>query len=128
MGGDLPGISGTEYGDSQSGWGDKILEDSSEHSSAASTGMVVDLGDVDDDTARWWAAILAPEGGWDAKVLSDKGHVLHSPWCTEVKSEKQFTLSRSSGSQPPPILCAAPSFVTALSYLSSYCEYHDIMD
>ncbi|RJE26825.1 hypothetical protein PHISCL_00850 [Aspergillus sclerotialis] len=30
---------------------------------------VIDIGDVDQETARWWTAILAPEQGWKATVF-----------------------------------------------------------
>ncbi len=34
---------------------------------AAAT-ITIDIGDVDEDAARWWAAILAPDQGWKAVV------------------------------------------------------------
>jgi len=34
----------------------------------------VEIGDVDNDTIRWWQAILAQGRGWIAEVASEMGH------------------------------------------------------
>jgi hypothetical protein len=84
------------------------------------------LGDIDDDAARWWAAVLALEGGWTATIPSDKGRILHSPWYTKLISEQRFTLSRGTKSRPITAQYRAASFATALRYLSRYCEFHKV--
>jgi hypothetical protein len=95
--------------------------------STSSTKLIIDLGDVDDDAARWWAAVLALEGGWNASITSDRDHILQSPWSTNLVSER-FTLSRSTKSRPLPAQHPAASLSAALHYLSSYCELHDIAE
>jgi hypothetical protein len=88
----------------------------------------IDLGDVDDDAARWWAAVFALEGGWNATIINTRGHTLHSPWYTKLVSEQRFTLSRSKKYQPHQVQSATPSFITALRYLSAYCEFHGVAE
>lgn len=42
--------------------------------------ITVNIGDVDEDAARWWAAILAPGQGWKAIVSRSHDAVYLSPW------------------------------------------------
>ncbi|KAH8654032.1 hypothetical protein BGZ60DRAFT_519508 [Tricladium varicosporioides] len=117
----IPGVSGPEYNNCEAEWADRNIP-----LECASTTVIIDLGDIDDDAARWWAAVLALEGGWDASISSDKGHILHSPWYTKLVSEKRFALSRGTTSLPLPTQRHAASFTTALGYLSHYCEFHKV--
>ena len=118
----IPGASGPEYSNCEARWEGQDI--SSERAPTGSTTSIIDLGDIDDDAARWWAAVLAVEGGWNASIPSDKGHILHSPWYTKLVSEQRFILSRGTKSPPLPAQHRAASFATALRYLSSYCELH----
>ncbi|PVH87931.1 hypothetical protein DL98DRAFT_648836 [Cadophora sp. DSE1049] len=122
----IPGVSGPEYGESQARWDG--WSTSFEKSSGGSGKVIVDLGEVDDDAARWWAAVLAPDRGWSASIMSDGGHILYSPWYTKVLSEQPFKLSRNSGSPPPLGYRSAASFTKALSYLFSYCKNHNAFE
>lgn len=113
----IPGASGPEYSIHKAKWDDE------------NTIVSIDLGDIDDDAARWWTAVLAPEGGWNASIPSDQGRILYSPWYSKLVSEQRFTLSRRTKSRPPLAEqhCAA-SFTTALRYLSSYCDFHKVAE
>ncbi|TVY23926.1 hypothetical protein LHYA1_G007270 [Lachnellula hyalina] len=122
----IPGASGPEYSDCEAEWDDKNIP--FERAPTGSTTAIIDLGDIDDDAARWWAAVLALEGGWNAYISSEKGHVLHSPWYTKLVSEQRFTLSRGTKSRPLLAQHRAASFATALRYLSSYCEFHEVAE
>ncbi|KAE9363288.1 hypothetical protein N431DRAFT_524214 [Stipitochalara longipes BDJ] len=122
----IPGASSLEYTEFEAKW--DIETNSAEKASTDPKMVVVDLGDVDDGAARWWAAIISLEGGWKASISSDKGHILNSPWYTKPKSEHRFSLSRSTKFQQLPTQYLAASFSTALRYLSSYCELHDIFE
>ena len=108
----IPGASGPEYNNYVAEWDDNNI--SFERTPTGSTTEIIDLGDIDDGAARWWAAVLALEGGWDASIRSDKGHILHSPWYTKLVSEQRFTLSRRTKSRPFPAQYRAASFATAL--------------
>lgn len=122
----IPGASGPEYSGYEAGWDENEIP--MEGASTSSPTAVIDLGDIDDDAARWWAALLASEGGWTASIRSDRGHILHSPWYTKVISEHSFTLSRGTKSSLLPARLKAPSFSTALRYLSNYCEFHEVAE
>ncbi|EGD94335.1 hypothetical protein TESG_01855 [Trichophyton tonsurans CBS 112818] len=94
------------------------------------TKVMVDVGDVDDDAARWWAAVLSPGEGWQAS-LTWEGAIVRSPWSTALESVEQYTLSCRSLSCRSP-LCRAPtpvlSFATAARFLAEYCKLHNIVD
>lgn len=122
----IPGASGPEYSNYEAEWDDKKIP--FERASTGSTPALIDLGDIDDDAARWWAAILALEGGWNTSIRSDKGHILYSPWYTKLISEQRFILSRGTKSRPLPAQHCAASFATALRYLCSYCEFHKVAE
>jgi hypothetical protein len=92
--------------------------------------VVVDLGDVDDAAARWWAAVLAAhaDGGWDASIRSDTGVLLCSPWSIRTQPGSNFTISAnikpcSAMENPRPA-----SFSTAVRYLLDYCQLHDVAE
>ncbi|KAH6706238.1 hypothetical protein BKA61DRAFT_558683 [Leptodontidium sp. MPI-SDFR-AT-0119] len=122
----IPGASGPEYSSFEAEWDDKNIP--LERAPTGSTTAIVDLGDIDDDAARWWAAVLALEGGWNASIPSDKGPILHSPWSTKLVSEQHFTLSRGTKLRPLLTQYRAASFTTALRYLSNYCEFHNVAE
>jgi hypothetical protein len=108
----IPGASGPEYSNCEAEWDDKSIL--LKNAPTGSTTATIDLGDIDDDAARWWAAVLALEGGWNASIPSDKGHILYSPGYTRLVSEQRFTLSRGTKSPPIPAQHRAASFATAL--------------
>ncbi|CZT41572.1 uncharacterized protein RSE6_01326 [Rhynchosporium secalis] len=124
----IPGASGPEYSSYEAEWEDKNILLASAPTDTTTATAVIDLGDVDDDAARWWSAVLALEGGWNTSIPSDKGHILHSPWSTKLVSEQRFILSRGTKSRPLPSQHRAASFAIALRYLSSYCEFHGVVE
>lgn len=84
----------------------------------------VDLGDVDDDAARWWAAILATGEGWRAEITRN-ATVYRSPWSICIAATQVFRIRRPGhhrnsrrGSSVP------PSSEAALGYLSDFIIYH----
>jgi hypothetical protein len=102
--------------------GDKQLPDDLE----------VDLGDVEDDAARWWAAILATGEGWRATVTRNE-RVYRSPWSIRIAAAQCFKLRRTaSGRMPgngmptPPPLDVPPSSEVALGFLFDFCVLHNI--
>ncbi|QSS59432.1 hypothetical protein I7I51_08867 [Histoplasma capsulatum] len=86
---------------------------------------VVDLGAVDDNAARWWAAILAPGEGWEAYIPIEKDK-FRSPWSITLPAKPKFGLS--SHNQHRLLSNTAISAATAFRFLSDYCALHDIID
>jgi len=122
----FPGASRPEYSSCEAEWDNKT--NSPGKATNGSSTSIIDLGDIDDDAARWWSAVLAPEGGWNASIQTDRGIILHSPWYTKLVLEQSYTLSRGTKPSHPPTQHRAASFATALGYLSSYCEFHQVTE
>lgn len=89
------------------------------------TKVIVDVGDVDDDAARWWAAVLSPGEGWQASLIWE-GAIVRSPWSTSLEAVEQYTLSCCAPLYYTPT--AVPSFTTAARFLAEYCNLHNIVD
>lgn len=119
----MHGLSGPTYTEFEAEWEDKTV--TLENDSTISATINIELGDITEDAGRWWAAVLAFEGGWKTTLSDDD---FHSPWYTKLQSKHRFTLSRSTKSRPCPAQYHAPSFATALSYLSEYCKLHHVAD
>ncbi|KAL2363903.1 hypothetical protein RJZ56_003189 [Blastomyces dermatitidis] len=89
------------------------------------TQVMVDIGNVDDEAARWWAAVLSSGEGWQA-YLTWEGAKFRSPWSTVLETRAKFTLA----CRKP--LChmstTAASFTTAVHFLTEYCYLHNIVD
>ncbi|KAI2011690.1 hypothetical protein LOZ39_001012 [Ophidiomyces ophidiicola] len=89
------------------------------------TQVVVDVGDVDNDAARWWAAVLSPDEGWQAYLTWEQRR-FRSPWSTALETRVDFTLACHKP------LChvstTAPPFTTAVRFLAEYCNLHKIVD
>ncbi|KAJ5594846.1 uncharacterized protein N7459_001054, partial [Penicillium hispanicum] len=65
---------------------------------------LLDIGEVDEDVARWWSALLAPGEGWEAFVTRDPADFV-APWsiirtCETTFFIKHKTLSPDSNSGP----------------------------
>jgi hypothetical protein len=90
--------------------------------------VVVEIGDVDEATVRWWAAILSPDSGWNASIPNDKGSLLCSPWSVRTQSGPTFIISASPKPQSPMIYHRPASFNSAIGYLSQYCDLHGIAE
>ncbi|KAK3310937.1 uncharacterized protein B0T15DRAFT_482102 [Chaetomium strumarium] len=56
---------------------------------AAATLMI---GDASPEEARWWAAILAPDQGWQASMAFAQDTILLSPWSFKLESGPCFIL------------------------------------
>lgn len=88
----------------------------------------IDVGEVSEQSIRWWAALLAPGQGWRAEI--DFGaKVFQSPWSVSIASSHRLTI-RDRGTRQ--VVCCGhevpPSSEEALIYLRQYCELHAIDD
>lgn len=90
--------------------------------------IVVDVGDVDEDAARWWKAVLSVDCGWNASIRSDTGFHLYAPWAVRTQSDTSFLVSANVQPHIPNSDPRPASFSTAIRYLSEYCSLHDVGD
>lgn len=83
----------------------------------------VGLGDVDEDAARWWAAILATGEGWRAEI-SRINSVYRSPWSICIAATQGFRIrgARIIGNKRKRT-SVPPSSETALRYISDFCTF-----
>ncbi|KAM7191174.1 immunoglobulin variable region used by the ITC63B heavy chain [Rhypophila sp. PSN 637] len=90
--------------------------------------VVVDVGDVDEDAARWWTAVLAADGGWEASIYNNNGILLYAPWSTRTQPGPTFVVSANVQHHSYVTNHHPASFSTAIRYLSEYCSLHRIVD
>lgn len=90
--------------------------------------VVVNIGNVDDAAARWWTAVLAADGGWDASIRSDTGVLLCSPWSISTQPGPKFTMSANIKPCSATQNSHPTSSNTAIRHLSEYCHLHDVAE
>src|SRR5256885_12965193 len=61
----------------------------------------VDIGDVDEGAARWWAALLAPGQGWKAILSRRNNEEYLSPWSISLGSEQCFRIESACVQNSP---------------------------
>ncbi|PVH85786.1 hypothetical protein DL98DRAFT_605441 [Cadophora sp. DSE1049] len=86
----------------------------------------IDLGDVSNDAARWWAAILAKDEGWRAEIKRNQS-VYRSPWSTtSISAGHHFRFRRTTPSPSSfDSVSLPPSSDIALGYLIDFCLLHN---
>ncbi|EAU36994.1 predicted protein [Aspergillus terreus NIH2624] len=89
--------------------------------------IAVDVGNVQDDAARWWAAVLAPMPGWQAFLTCEDTQFL-CPWSVKVQDAPAFVLSSRNAGCPSSNTTAPASSTDALRFLLDYCMLHGIAD
>lgn len=97
------------------------------HKAEDVTAVEIDIGEVDESTARWWAAILAPRQGWKTSVLKKEDEVYLSPWSLSLDKGPEFTVVwQDVGSHAPASAISPPSSQTALRLLAQFCSLHGL--
>jgi hypothetical protein len=114
----MPGPCSLRYTDCQATYQDATT---SHHQKAIN----IDIGNVNSEETRWWAAILASGQGWQATMALEQDS-FPSPWSIRLQSVSQFVLQRGMSVSPSPHVTT--SFSDAYSYLNRFCEYHNIID
>ncbi|KAG2416421.1 hypothetical protein HFD88_007636 [Aspergillus terreus] len=89
--------------------------------------IAVDVGDVQDDAARWWTAVLAPMPGWQAFLTCEDTQFL-CPWSVKVQDAPAFVLLSRNAGCPSSNTTAPVSSTDALRFLLDYCMLHGIAD
>lgn len=89
--------------------------------------ITVDIGDVQNDAARWWASILAHGEGWSASITRN-GTTYKSPWSYYLQVPQNFRLRRneSTAVTPSSLDDMAPSSTSAMKFLAHFCAIHNI--
>ncbi|KAH8729259.1 hypothetical protein BGZ61DRAFT_491664 [Ilyonectria robusta] len=122
----IPGTKPLEYTSSRAkGFDFTDLPSSQQH-----VPISVDLGTVDEDAARWWASVLAPQEGWLATIHTPRQE-LRSPWSVRLPKPPIFVLSghlRPSEVPSTSSFSPAASFAVAMRYLLEYTTLHGIED
>ena len=54
------------------------------------TAITIDIGKVDEDSARWWAAILAPNQGWKAIVSEQDDEIYQAHWSISLDETQRI--------------------------------------
>ncbi|KAI5866408.1 hypothetical protein GGS23DRAFT_602766 [Durotheca rogersii] len=97
----IPRASRMEYTTSQAPWAVYAVSDEAADNSKP---MVVELGKLTGEAARWWAAVLAPGEGWKVAIPHERWRLL-SPWSvTKEFGSINILLTSSSShmsSHPP---------------------------
>ena len=88
----------------------------------------VDIGDVDENAARWWAAILAPGQGWRVIVSRTDDVVYLSPWSVCVEDERRFGINSRANFWPSQgtSLPTPPLSTKAYELLTTFCSLHHL--
>ncbi|KAJ5591482.1 uncharacterized protein N7459_001851 [Penicillium hispanicum] len=93
-----------------------------------SPSIEINIGKTDENAARWWAAILAPNQGWKAIFTQRNGDVYLAPWSVSLEKGPAFNVVWQSISSlvTGSAAYSPPSSQTALRFLAEFCFLHDL--
>jgi hypothetical protein len=112
----ISGAAPLEYTASQAKWA------GNRHRPRDEASVIVQLGPINDDAARWWEAVLAPGQGWKTSIPHKQYRFL-SPWTISLDSTRPTLLS--SDSEPAsPTLGTCPPFEAAVQFIAEYSALH----
>ncbi|RSL69548.1 hypothetical protein CEP53_002174 [Fusarium sp. AF-6] len=112
----ISGAAPLEYTASQAKW------EGTRHLPKDEAPVIIQLGSINHEAARWWAAVLAPGQGWKASIPHKQYRFL-SPWTVSLDSTRPILLSSSSEAVLP-LLGTCPSFEAAVRYIAEYSALH----
>lgn len=112
----ISGAAPLEYTACQAKWAE------TRHLPKDESSVIVQLGSINDEAARWWAAVLAPGQGWKASI-PHKQYKFLSPWTVSLDSTRTILLSSNSEPDSPP-LGKCPSFEAAVQHIAQYSALH----
>lgn len=88
--------------------------------------MSVHIGNATPEEVRWWAAVLAPGQGWQARMTLEQNTFL-SPWSVHLQQTSLgFVLLHTPDDFP--LSHPAASFSDASTYLHNFCTRRSIID
>lgn len=97
-----------------------------EGESVSDNSHAIPIHSPDPAECRWWAAVLAPECGWQA-VMPRSGSVFYTPWSCHLGNDSQFKICYSNIASNRPQI-SPPSSAQAREYLISFAERHNAHD
>ncbi|KAJ5917497.1 hypothetical protein N7466_011051 [Penicillium verhagenii] len=93
------------------------------------TAVEIEIGEVDESTARWWAAILAPRQGWRTFLLKKEDEAYYSPWSLSLDKGPEFRVVWHDNRTHCPISAVSPpSSQTAMRLLAQFCLLHGLRE
>ncbi|KAL2889491.1 hypothetical protein HOO65_020033 [Ceratocystis lukuohia] len=116
----MPGTCSLTYTESQA-----IAHQDTTHYQDKGNLVGVQLGDVSPQEARWWAAILPPDQGWQASMAYEQQTFL-APWSIRLQQRFGFLLLHTADSVSS--IHSAATFSDATHYLNRFCARHNVSD
>ncbi|KAJ5935577.1 hypothetical protein N7466_005124 [Penicillium verhagenii] len=91
------------------------------------TAIEIEIGEVDESTARWWAAILAPRQGWKTLLLKKEDKAYYPPWSLSLDKGPKFKVVWHENRTYTPISTISPlSSEAAMRILAQFCSLHGL--
>ncbi|KAL9568155.1 hypothetical protein ACKAV7_007983 [Fusarium commune] len=109
-------------------WPYNVNQDSGTRLNTGNSSTEVDIGEVEEDAAQWWSAVLSNDGGWDPTIQGPNGKPLYSPWSIRPVLNGSFTIATKITTRSCEAVQTPTSSAAACGYLSDYCSLHDIED
>ncbi|KAF5261098.1 hypothetical protein FOXYS1_8243 [Fusarium oxysporum] len=106
----------------------KATRDSGTPSNTGNSSTEVDIGEVEDDGAQWWGAVLSNDGSWDLTIQGPNGKPLYSPWSIRPVLNGSFTIAKKITARSRGAVRTPTSSAAARGYLSDFCSLHEIED
>ncbi|KAJ4144072.1 hypothetical protein NW765_001227 [Fusarium oxysporum] len=105
-----------------------VNQDSGTPSNTGNSSTEVDIGEVEDDGAQWWGAVLSNDGSWDLTIQGPNGKPLYSPWSIRPVLNGSFTIAKKITARSRGAVRTPTSSAAARGYLSDFCSLHEIED
>ncbi|EXK88934.1 hypothetical protein FOQG_08189 [Fusarium oxysporum f. sp. raphani 54005] len=105
-----------------------VNQDSGTPSNTGNSSTEVDIGEVEDDGAQWWGAVLSNDGSWDLTIQGPNGKPLYSPWSIRPILNGSFTIAKKITARSRGAVRTPTSSAAARGYLSDFCSLHEIED
>ncbi|KAH7223975.1 hypothetical protein BKA60DRAFT_593931 [Fusarium oxysporum] len=105
-----------------------VNQDSGTPSNTGNSSTEVDIGEVEDDGAQWWGAVLSNDGSWDLTIQGPNGKPLYSPWSIRPVLNGSFTIAKKITARSRGAVRTPTSSAGAGGYLSDFCSLHEIED
>ena len=90
-------------------------------------GFTIPIDNVNANECRWWAAILAGDGGWRA-TFNRSGKTYYPPWECHLNHKARFNIQYEGASRLSQDVTHPPSSGEAQKYLCNFARLHNAYD